>query len=161
MFRLSLFLATLLSTIVGSPVAAQDLTLRWLGASGAVLAEKLMSVEDIEALEQQVIVTHTPWEAGNQTFSGPLLATLADLAGLPVVEAALVALNDYSAEIPQSDWALYDVIMAVRHDGEEMRIRDKGPFRIVYPVDAYPELASHLYHSRMIWQIRSIDFRVE
>ncbi|WP_139163698.1 hypothetical protein [Afifella marina] len=120
-----------------------------------------MSVEDIEALQQQVIVTHTPWADGAQTFSGPLLATLANLAGLPVVEAALVALNDYSAKIPQSDWALYGIIMAVRQDGEEMRIRDKGPFRIVYPVDAYPALTSHLYHSRMIWQIRSIDFRVE
>ncbi|WP_128291258.1 molybdopterin-dependent oxidoreductase [Afifella aestuarii] len=161
MSRLTFVLAALLSTIACGPVAAQELTLRWLGESGTVLAEKLMSVEDIEALQQRAIVTHTPWDAGNQTFTGPLLATLADLAGLPVVEAALVALNDYSAEIPQSDWALYDVIMAVRQDGQEMRIRDKGPFRIVYPLDAYPELASHRYQSRMIWQIRSIDFRVE
>jgi hypothetical protein len=64
-----------------------------------------------------------------------------------------MALNDYTTEIPVDDFTKYNVILALKRDGEYMPVRDKGPLFIVYPYDSDPELRSQKYYSRSAWQV--------
>jgi hypothetical protein len=36
-------------------------------------------------------------------------------------------------------------------------LRDKGPFRLIYPRNMAPELAEPLYRLRWVWLIESIE----
>jgi hypothetical protein len=68
-----------------------------------------------------------------------------------------IALNDYSAEVPMEDAIKYNVILALKRDGEYMPVRDKGPLFVVYPFDSDPELKSQKFYSRSVWQISRIE----
>ncbi|VTP66370.1 Uncharacterised protein [Leclercia adecarboxylata] len=63
------------------------------------------------------------------------------------------ALNDYTTVIPLSDAQKYNVILALKVNGEYMRIRDKGPLFVVYPYDSMPELNNQIFYSRSAWQV--------
>src|SRR5690606_40451332 len=54
----------------------------------------------------------------------------------------ITALNEYRAQLPVSDTAKYDVILARRINGHPLRVRDRGPTFIVYPFDQDPDLKS-------------------
>jgi hypothetical protein len=110
----------------------------------------------LAALPQRTVVTHTPWHQGAQTFAGPLLRDLLGLAGADGRTLVAVALNDYRCEIPADDGVQFDVLLARLHNGEAMRIRDKGPLFIVYPFDSDPQLRSERYYARSAWQLRSL-----
>jgi hypothetical protein len=56
-----------------------------------------------------------------------------------------LALNDYSTDIPMEDFEKYNVILALKRDGEYMPVRDKGPLFVVYPYDSNPELRSQKF----------------
>jgi hypothetical protein len=141
--------------------SAQEVTVRWVTEDGGVIMRETLDLQEIEALPQAEIVTTTPWTDGVQTFTGPSLGDIAALAGRPVVEAEVTALNDYSATIPADDWEERGAILAARQGGETMRIRDKGPYWVMYPIDSDPELNTQFYHARMVWQVSDIDFIVE
>ncbi|WP_371347750.1 hypothetical protein [Ancylobacter sp. IITR112] len=137
---------------------AQDLTLRWLGSDGKVALEKTLNLAQLDALPQVTIDTGTPWTQNVQRFTGPSLGVLAALGGRPVREAKVMALNDYVAPIPAEDWKEHGAILTTRIDGQTMRIREKGPFWVMYPIDSDPVLRQQYYQSRMVWQVKSIDF---
>ncbi|WP_425104830.1 hypothetical protein [Ancylobacter sp.] len=140
---------------------AHELTLRWLGADGQVALEKTLTLAEIDALPQVTIETSTPWTEGVQRFTGPSLGALAALGGRPVREAKVMALNDYVAPIPAEDWKEHGAILTTRVDGKTMRVRDKGPFWVMYPIDSDPALRQQYYQSRMVWQVKSIDFSAQ
>ncbi|WP_349370107.1 hypothetical protein [Salinarimonas sp.] len=144
-----------------APAGAAGLELVWIDRSGAEQARRTLSTDEAEALGAVEIATSTPWTQGVVRFSGPTLAALAALEGGEVVEARLQALNDYSIDVPAEDWAAYDVVLASRADGARMRVRDRGPFWLVYPLDSDPALQTQRYHARMIWQVRRIAFVVD
>lgn len=110
----------------------------------------------LAALPQQQLVTRTPWHPGVPTFTGPLLRDVLAQAGASGQKLVAVALNDYRCEIPVEDAMRFQVIVAHRHNGEPMRVRDKGPLFIVYPFDSDAELRSDRYYSRSAWQLRSL-----
>lgn len=112
--------------------------------------------EMLAALPQHQIVTHTPWHAGAQTFTGPLLRTLLQETGAAGHTLLAVALNDYRCEIPLADANRFDVVLARLRNGEPMRVRDKGPLSIVYPFDSDPQLRAERYYARAAWQLRSL-----
>lgn len=156
-----LILVAWVACAVMAPASAQELTLRWLTPAGQVIDQKTLTLAQIDGLKQSTIVTHTPWTEGSQTFTGPSLTVLAGLAGsagAPPTEAKVIALNDYSATIPATDWTKLGAILSTRHNGQLMRVRDKGPFWVMYPIDTDPALAHQFYQSRMVWQVKSIDF---
>ena len=62
-------------------------------------------------------------------------------------------LNDYTTIIPIDDFYKFPVIMALKMNGQYMRIRDKGPLFIVYPYDSSAELQNQIYYSRSAWQV--------
>jgi hypothetical protein len=68
-----------------------------------------------------------------------------------------LALNDYETQIPMEDFAKFNVILALKRDGEYMPVRDKGPLFIVYPYDSTPELKSQTYYGRSAWQLKKLQ----
>ena len=67
------------------------------------------------------------------------------------------ALNDYETKIPVSDFETFDVLLALKRDGEYMPVRDKGPLFVIYPYDSDPSLKSQKYYSRSAWQLRRLS----
>jgi hypothetical protein len=154
------FTAVLLATAAAAP--ARDLgtpegpvLLTVTDASGSDWAfDRAM----MEALGWQTITTVTPFTEGPQEFSGVPLAVVAEATGAvgSVIEA--VAINDYVAEIPAEHATAHSVFLALDHNGEPMRVRDRGPVWIIYPSDAV-EAATDRFDSLMVWQLRELNFR--
>lgn len=110
----------------------------------------------LEALGTVEIVTNTPWYTGAATFEGVPLAKLMEHVGATGTEIEAIALNDYRTTIPISDFAEFGAILAMKRDGADMPIRDKGPLFIIYPYDSNPDLGSQKYYSRSVWQLSRI-----
>lgn len=111
----------------------------------------------LEALPSRVIVTDTPWHDGAGRFEGPLAEALLEAVGARGDQLRVVALNGFEAKIPVSDFKRYDVILAMRRDGEIMSIRDFGPLFVLYPFNAHPELVTEAIRFRSVWQVSRIQ----
>jgi hypothetical protein len=110
----------------------------------------------LEGLGVVEMVTRTPWTEGEVRFSGVPAARLMEAVGADATTVDAVALNDYRAAIPAADFAAYGPILATRVDGTPLRVRDKGPVWVIYPWSANPELDKVEFHSRSIWQVKSL-----
>jgi len=118
------------------------------------------AVFDLASLEKLGMVsfqTTSPWYDGRTTFTGIPLQKLMDYVGAKGTVVKVTALNDYTTEIPLSDFKKYNVILALKINGEYMRIRDKGPLFVVYPYDSKPELNNQIYYSRSAWQVSRMN----
>ena len=111
----------------------------------------------LEGLPQKTFSTHTPWDDKPVQFSGPLLRDILSAVQAQGTQVKAIALNDYKVIIPIADSQKYDMVLALRMNGELMPVRTKGPFFIVYPFDSAPELRSSTYYSRSIWQLKAIE----
>jgi len=105
------------------------------------------------------MVTRTPWTEGDVRFSGISPKALLAALGATGTHLDAIALNDYRVEIPIRDVEQLDPLLATRVDGRPLRIRDKGPLWFVYPWSERPELDTIEYHSRSIWQIKTLVVR--
>ena len=155
-------IAMLLSLMVSSQVWAGELpkptgkVLLTLSGNIENTNEDGKAVFDVASLEKLGMVTFqttSPWYNGRTTFTGISLQKLMDYVGAKGSLVKVTALNDYTTEIPLSDFKKYNVILALKIDGEYMRIRDKGPLFIVYPYDSLPELNNQIFYSRSAWQV--------
>jgi hypothetical protein len=113
----------------------------------------------LESIGMVSFTTSTPWYKEPVAFEGVPLAKLMQAVGAKGERLVAVALNDYSAELPMEDVAKYNVILALKRNGEYMPVRDKGPLFIVYPFDADPELKSQKFYSRSVWQVSRIEVK--
>ena len=109
-----------------------------------------------EALGMVTIETKTPWYPAAVKFEGVPLEKLMTVAGATGSTVLAVALNDYSSEIPVSDFAKYHPILAIKRNGEYMPVTDKGPFFVIYPFDSNPELQSRQFYARAVWQVSKL-----
>ena len=130
-----------------------------LTISGKIGVPNGIAQFDRETLEKLGLVsfeTTTPWHTGTVKFEGvPLKALMKHVAASGDRVQAL-ALNDYSTEIPVEDFDKYNVILALKRNGEYMPVRDKGPLFVVYPYDSDPELKSQKFYSRSAWQVKAL-----
>ncbi|PZA00484.1 hypothetical protein A6K26_003550 [Gammaproteobacteria bacterium 2W06] len=110
-------------------------------------------------LEGRTLETETPWHEGVRTFSGPLARAVLEAVDAGGEQVTAIALNDYSAEIPVSNFRDYDVILATHKDGERMSVRERGPIFVIYPFDRHPELHRETIYGRSVWQVNRL--RVE
>lgn len=110
----------------------------------------------LESLGVSRIRTTTAWTNGPQNFEGVSMKALLERVGAFGDRIEAVALNDYKVEIPASDFARWPVILAYRHNGELMRVRDKGPLWIVYPQDEFPALNNKEIQGRWAWQVKEL-----
>ncbi|MFM2389667.1 MAG: hypothetical protein RLZZ437_1222 [Pseudomonadota bacterium] len=141
------------------PTPEGEVILDISGAIGATNHDAVaqFDIAMLDALAQRETITTTPWYDGAQTFSGPLLRDLLAAAGATGSSLRFIAINDYVVEIPMSDVMDYPVILATRHSGALMSVRDKGPLFVIYPFDEVPALFNELYFSRSAWQVRRIE----
>jgi hypothetical protein len=121
--------------------------------------EALFDRDMLEALGTVGFETVTPWDKQPVRFEGVPLARLLDRLGTSGTRVTAVALNDYSAELPIEDIRKYEVILALKQNGEYMPVRGKGPLFIVYNFDADPELKNQKFYSRCVWQVARLEVR--
>ncbi len=110
----------------------------------------------LEQLGPDGFQTSTPWYAGSVRFDGLRMARLMQAVGATGSIVTAVALNDYTTDIPISDFEQYGVILAIKRDGAYMPVRDKGPLFIIYPFDSASELKSQKFYSRSAWQVAKL-----
>ncbi len=108
------------------------------------------------ALGPTEIRTTTTWTDGVQVFEGVLARKVFERVGAQGTTVMATALNDYTAPIPMEDFQNYDVLLAMKMNGEEMKVSDKGPIWIVYPRDDQPVLQDTLYNERWVWQLKGL-----
>lgn len=113
----------------------------------------LAMLENLGVVE---MVTRTPWTEGEVRFSGVPAERLMQAVGADAKTVDAVALNDYRAAIPAADFAAYGPILATRVDGTPLRVREKGPVWVIYPWSANPQIDNIEFHSRSIWQVKSL-----
>jgi hypothetical protein len=113
----------------------------------------------LEALGMSGFETTTPWYPGPVRFDGVRMDRLLEVVGSSGDRVLAYALNDYTTELPVSDFAAYGVLLAFKRNGEYMPVRDKGPLFIVYPFDSRSELKHQRFYSRSAWQLARLDVR--
>ncbi len=113
----------------------------------------------LESLPKHQFSTTTPWTEGSHVYEGVLLSDLLDYVGARGSKLVARALNDYHSVIQLADIQDYPILLALRSDGQTMRVRDKGPIWILYPMSDYPVLDSTYHHAGMVWQLRHLEVR--
>lgn len=112
--------------------------------------------EMLEDLDWRDIQTHTSFTQGTQEFAGPTLASLLQAVGAEGATLKATAINDYFVEIPSVHADAHNVLLALDMNGTAMRIRDKGPVWVIYPLSE-EETASKPFDTEMIWQLNRIE----
>lgn len=128
-----------------------------LRVSGDILTTNVGDMAEFDlhmlhALDWQEIETFTAFTQGPQRFAGPTLASILEAVGARGRTIRAYAINDYSVEIPIADAVTHDVLVAVEHNGQRMRIRDHGPLWIIYPEPVQP-LNEGPKATKMVWQL--------
>ena len=113
----------------------------------------------LQALGTAAITTRTPWYNGPVQFEGVPMVRLMDAVGAEGEKVTAVALNDYSMDIPLSDFTRFRVLLAMLRDGAPMPANERGPLFIVYPYDADSALRSPLYYGRSVWSVAQLIVR--
>jgi hypothetical protein len=97
--------------------------------------------------------TWTPWTEGEPEFEGISAAALLHAVGARGTRVLALARNDYAVSIPASDFHRWPVLIAMRMNGQPLRLRDRGPLWIIYPWSDFRELDGPESRSRSIWQL--------
>jgi hypothetical protein len=113
----------------------------------------------IESLPQHSFTTSTPRFDKPVKFTGPLLSDVLAAVKASGTTISAVAINDYKINIPLTDIAQFQVIMARQIDDKDIPVREKGPLFVVYPFDSSAELRTSTYYERSIWQLKALEVR--
>ena len=113
----------------------------------------------LETFELARLRTSTAWTAEPPLFEGVLARDLLEAVGAHGREVVATALNDYVVKIPMDDFYRYPVLLAMKMNGEYLKVRDKGPIWIVYPRDQFSELSNPLTDKKWIWQLNRLEIR--
>lgn len=118
--------------------------------------EVRVSQADVLALSDQQIVTETPWTDGTLAFHGAPLSAVLAVAGVEDGWVNARGLNNYSVNLPLEQAVAANAFLAVQINGELMRIKDKGPFWIIFPWSDRPELLTRDIRSWSVWQLQTL-----
>lgn len=110
----------------------------------------------LDAMPQTEVSTTTPWTEGTNTYSGVRISELLKAVGAQGSTISATALNDYTIAFKAAAALEYPVILATRSNGQLMRVRDKGPLWIIYPLSEYPQLRKEEFHQTMVWQLKAL-----
>lgn len=113
----------------------------------------------LEALGMTKLKTWTAWTDEVPEFEGVLARDLLDAVDAQGTTLVASALNDYEVSIPVAELRRYPVILALKMNGEYLKVRDKGPIWIVYPRDQHKELQDSLTDKKWIWQLYRIEVK--
>lgn len=107
----------------------------------------------LEMLGMTTLKTLTSWTEGEVAFEGVPAKRLMESVGATGTHVSALALNDYKADIPISDFDLYHVMLALKQDGTTLTVRDKGPIWIVYEAKSSDVSERADVRMRMVWQL--------
>ncbi|WP_192034620.1 molybdopterin-dependent oxidoreductase [Halomonas sp. YLGW01] len=116
-------------------------------------------LEMLSGLPQQAFDTETPWTEGPHRYQGVLLRDLLERVGADGERVRASAMNDYHHDIGMQTVVQEPLLLATHRDGEPMRIRDKGPVRIMLPVSDSPQYSKKRYLDMMVWQLKTLTVR--
>lgn len=106
----------------------------------------------LEALDWREITTFTTFTEGPRVFAGPTLASVLDATGARGAQITATAINDYAVTFQALLARDHLALLAMDMDGKPMRIRDKGPIWIVFPL-AETQLSDAPFDHEMVWQL--------
>ena len=152
---LLLFVCTPSAKAQSLPLPNGPVVLTVSGAIGETNAPQgaLFDLSMMNRLPQAKLRTHTPWTEGQQVFEGVRLVDLLRLLKSRGKSLTVHALNDYRVELELRLFLPFNPLLALRQNGEPMRIADKGPIWLVFPQDDYPDLDQARIHDLWVWQI--------
>src|SRR5205085_10237860 len=81
----------------------------------------------LEALGVQKLTTSSAWTTGPTEFEGVLASAVLDAVGAVGTAVHATALNDYAVTIPIDELRRYPVLLALKMNGQYLKIMDKGP----------------------------------
>lgn len=117
------------------------------------------SRDGLFALGPQTLVTETHFTTGAQRFEGVPLSALLDAVEASGSTLTATALDGYSIDLPVKDARRFGVFLAMTWNGETMKVRNKGPIWIIYPISRHPELNTEKYSARSIWQLKTLTVK--
>lgn len=113
-----------------------------------------LKLEDIQSLPETTYTTELLWDKGVAEFTGVTLSTLlTHVYGRIPEKVDISGLNNYHAVVSREDIVRFQPILAYKKDKHYLKIRNKGPYWVVYPLNLYPELNLTKYHAQMVWQV--------
>ncbi|MCG9781863.1 hypothetical protein L1D52_05805 [Vibrio brasiliensis] len=145
--------SALLVSLMSFQAFASQLVIRVADQQPVVLTHEEITTQ----LEAHSFATSLPWFEGKKEFTGFTITDL--LAHLGIDDAfsvSFIALNDYAASSQIKDIKQYQPIVAYQIDNKNMKVRNKGPYWLVFNLDQYPEIDNAVFHSQMVWQIDEI-----
>lgn len=122
--------------------------------------EQALSLADLQGMRWTTVATRNRYNDKVVVYRGPLMRDVLTRLGMGEVEnVSLTAANDYSVDVPTTDFREWDVIVAMEADGQALPARETGPLWVIYPQTGHPELDGTVYAQRLIWQLVQIDAR--
>ena len=156
-FRQLLILLAWLIPVAG--IASQPIlapSALFVTVNGAVVRE--YSMAELMALPQRTIKTRTIWSDGIQEFEGPSLSSILYNAGVASRQTMeLTSLDDFSIKIPTFTVSRVYPIVAIKHNGKAMNVRDNGPYRVIYPYDNDLSLKTEIIFAQSVMMLREIN----
>lgn len=113
----------------------------------------------LEQLGLVAMSVETPWTDPDTLFEGVPTRRILELVGARGRWVRATAANDYRVDIPLADLTEHDTLLAMRRDGEPMRLRDKGPLWILYADGDRPRVPEGELLARMVWQLTTLSVR--
>ncbi|MCB5177481.1 MULTISPECIES: molybdopterin-dependent oxidoreductase [Microvirga] len=110
----------------------------------------------LDAMEEASLSTLTVWADEVQHYEGVPLRAVLDRVGYKGTHLRATASDAYEVTIPLSDLQ-YEPLIALRANGRDLTLRDKGPLWIVYPRDDHKVLQDQRYDSRWIWHLSRLQ----
>ncbi|OQY35560.1 MAG: hypothetical protein B6241_01250 [Spirochaetaceae bacterium 4572_59] len=118
---------------------------------------KTYSLAQIEQLGMKKMGTNTYWPEDDGIYEGVLLSSLLKDVNLQEIDSLkIVALDDYTCEIPREHWKNWPVLVATRRNGKVLTVKEKGPMRIIYPKFLGEELDDEYRTIYWIWNIKAM-----
>lgn len=141
--------------------ALADSTSRILTVTGKIAADRYPSGATFDrdaliALGLEKLETETHFTKGMQSFDGVRLTALLNAVGADGTILTATGLDGYSVDIPIEDAARFNVFLALNWNGAVMKVRNKGPVWIVYPISQFPEVNTEVYSARSVWQLKTL-----
>jgi hypothetical protein len=115
--------------------------------------------EALLALGVEKLETETHFTKGLQHFEGVRLRKVLESVGAKGKILTATALDGYSVDIPLEDAARFQVFLALKWNGAVMRVRNKGPIWILYPITQFPEVNSEIFSARSVWQLKTLTVK--
>ncbi|TOO43709.1 oxidoreductase, partial [Vibrio parahaemolyticus] len=108
-----------------------------------------LKLEELQSLPTTSYTTDLPWIQQSSEFLGVKLSTLlTHVYGSIPEQVDIGSLNNYHSTLSRKDIVRYQPILAYQQDHHYIKVRNKGPYWVIYPLSQYPELDHNEYHAQ-------------